>query len=209
MALRHEADVLAVVLLRNRKIEPPRQLAHLLLGVAAKRKADETELGGGSGKQKITLVAPGIPGAIEPARAVGLGAGLHVVPSRQRVGAEIARNIKEIGEFDLLVAGDAGHRRRSAGIPLCKGNNDALAETGLEVEDVMGNAKTGGDVAGIAHVAAGTASLAARDSGAVVVKLHGDADDIIALLLEQSSHHGRIHASGHGHNNARVRGWLG
>ena len=43
---------------------------------------------------------------------------------------------------------------------------------------------------------------AAGGGAAVAVKLQGDADDVVPLLLEQGSRHGRIDATGHGDNYA-------
>jgi hypothetical protein len=43
------------------------------------------------------------------------------------------------------------------------------------------------------------------DSGAVVVELQGDADDVIAGMLEQPGDHRGVHASRHGHHDARRR----
>ena len=49
----------------------------------------------------------------------------------------------------------------------------------------MGDAKPGRHVAGIVDVAAGAAGLAPGDRRAVVVELQGDADDMVAQLVEE------------------------
>src|SRR5204863_9690912 len=60
-----EADVLAVLLLRDGKTEAARKLARLRLGHVAQRKGQELELLPGGGKQEIALVAVGVAGAIK------------------------------------------------------------------------------------------------------------------------------------------------
>ena len=55
--LRHEADVLAVGLLRHRQAEAGGMGTHLRLRHPAQREAQEAELLGGGGEQEIALVA--------------------------------------------------------------------------------------------------------------------------------------------------------
>jgi hypothetical protein len=40
----------------------------------------------------------------------------------------------------------------------------------------------------------------------MIVELEGDADDVVAFLLEEAGDDGGIHAPRHGHDNARVFG---
>src|SRR5437763_1802842 len=61
---RHEADVLAVVLVGDRKPEATRQLTRLALGPLAERKAQQIELLARRGKQEIALVTFGIARAV-------------------------------------------------------------------------------------------------------------------------------------------------
>ena len=64
MSARHEADVLAVLFVGDRKTVTPRQLPRFRLGPIAERKTQEIELGRRGGKQKIALVALGFAGAV-------------------------------------------------------------------------------------------------------------------------------------------------
>src|SRR5262245_61431902 len=64
---RHEADVLAVVLVGDREPEPARQLARLRLGPLPERKAQHVELLARGGEQEIALVALFFAGAVEGA----------------------------------------------------------------------------------------------------------------------------------------------
>src|ERR1700737_29566 len=67
---RHEADVLAVLLVRNLEIEAPRQLARLRLGHVAERKAQIIELLARGREQEIALVSIGIRGAKQRPRSI-------------------------------------------------------------------------------------------------------------------------------------------
>ena len=67
---RHEADVLAVLLVGDFEAEAPRQFARLRLGHVAERKAQIIELLARGREQEIALVAIGVGGA-HRARSVG------------------------------------------------------------------------------------------------------------------------------------------
>jgi hypothetical protein len=68
---RHEADILAVLLVGDFKFEAPRQFAHLGLAHVAERKAQIIELLGRGCEQEITLVAIAVGGANHRPRSVG------------------------------------------------------------------------------------------------------------------------------------------
>ncbi len=57
---RHEADILAILLVRDFKTKTPRQFARLRLGHVAERKAQIVELLAGGRKQEVALVAIGV-----------------------------------------------------------------------------------------------------------------------------------------------------
>src|SRR5580698_7183318 len=70
MPARHEADILAVLLVGHRQTETARQFPRLGLGAIAERKAQELELRARGAKKKIALVALRLACAIErPAAA--------------------------------------------------------------------------------------------------------------------------------------------
>src|SRR6185503_17147503 len=69
-------------------------------------------------------------------------------------------------------------------------------EARLVVQNVVGNAEPVGHPAGVVDVLAGAAGPAPSGRRAVVVELQRDADDIVALALEE-----------HGHDHARACGW--
>ena len=88
---RHEADVLAVLLVRDLEAEAPRQFARLRLGHVAERKAQIIELLARGREQEIALVAIGVGGADQRARSVAEPARGDIMSGRQRRGAELAR----------------------------------------------------------------------------------------------------------------------
>ena len=79
-----------------------------------------------------------------------------------------------------------------------------LAEAVLVVEHVMRNADALGDAARIVDVLAGAAGALAVGRRAVVVKLQRDADDVVALGLQQRRRDRGIDAARHGDDDAGV-----
>ena len=70
----------------------------------------------------------------------------------------------------------------------------------------MGNAELGGDVAGVVDILAGAAGALAVGGRAMIVELERDADDVVALGLQQRSRSRGIDATRHGDDNPRVLG---
>ena len=91
MPRRHEADVLAVVLVGDGQTEAARQFARARLAHVAQRKAQEIELLARGAEQEIALIALLLARAVERARTIGHRARGDVVAGRQRLGAELAR----------------------------------------------------------------------------------------------------------------------
>ena len=72
----------------------------------------------------------------------------------------------------------------------------------------MRDAEPIGDLARVADVLAGAAGALLPDGGAMIVKLKGDAHDVVALLLQQGRRDRRIDAARHGDHHAGVAGRL-
>ena len=124
------------------------------------------------------------------------------MPGGEHVGVELLGGGQQLVELDLLVAGHTRDRRLAGNVAVGEGLHDRRLEALLVVEDVVGDAELVGDPARVVDVLAGAAGPAPPDGLAVVVELQGDADDVVALLLEHGSRHGRIDAAGHGDNHA-------
>ena len=200
---RHEADVLAVVLVGDRKPEAPRMLARLGLGHVAERKAQDVELLMRGAEQEVALVALLFAGAVERA-AAGHGPRRNVMAGGEHLRAQFARGAEQVLELDRHVAVDAGHRRLSRHVALGEAVDHRLLEAAFVVEDVVRNADPVGHRAGVVDVLAGAARALAMRRRPVVVKLERDADDVIALGLQKRGRHRRVDAAGHGDDDAGV-----
>src|SRR5215468_9498821 len=203
---RNEADVLAVLLVGDLKAKAARQLAHLRLVHVAERETQEVELLARGREQKIALVAIGIGCTMQRARSGGQAARGDIMTGGKRSSAEVARGFQQIAELDRAVALDARHRRLAMRVALGEIIDHGLAETAFVVQHVMRNADGSRDIAGVMDVATGATGALAMGRRAMVVELQRDADDIVALRLQQRSRHRRVDAAGHGDHDTGVLG---
>ena len=201
---RHEADVLAVVLVGDGQAESAREFARLGLGVSPSGKRSMLELLARGGEQEIALVALRLARAEKPA-AAGRQRAARRRNGRSPAPARPARApCQQVAELDRLVAVDAGHRRLAVDVALGEPVDHRFLEPAFVVEHVMRNADALGDAARVVDVLAGAAGALAMGRRAVVVELQRDADDVIALGLEQRGGHRGIDAAGHGDDDAGV-----
>ena len=128
---------------------------------------------------------------------------------REQVGAEILRRLEQIDELHVLIAGDAGDRRLAGDIGARERLDHLFAEPRLVIEDVMGNPEPRGDVARVMDVLARAAGALAMRRRAVIVELHRQADDVVALARQQRRDDAGIDAARHRDDDARVRRGLG
>ena len=186
------------------EIEAPRQFARLRLGHVAERKAQKVELLAGGREQEIALVAIGVGGADQRARSIGEAARGDVMTGGKRRGAEFARGRQQIAELDRAVALDAGHRRFARSVAVGEIVDHQFAEAALVIEHVMRDADPLGDIAGVVDVLPGAAGALAMGGRAMIVELQRDADDVIALGLQQRSRHRQVDAARHGDDDPGV-----
>src|SRR3546814_15575143 len=92
------SDVLALWLAVYPQAQFGRDLAHPRLVQRAEREAQEIELRGGGREQEIALVARRIDRAVQFG-AVGAFDTADVMTGRERVGAQVARQLEQIGEL--------------------------------------------------------------------------------------------------------------
>src|SRR6185437_7381634 len=201
--LRHEADVLAIGLLRDRQGEVPGERAGLVLLQPAERKAQEVELVAGRAVEEIALVARGVGGAVQ-LRPVGAGDPPRVMPGRQGAGAEVPGGAEKVAKLDPLVAADARDRRLAAAVALGEILDHRLAEPRLVVEHIVRDAEPSRDRRRVAHILPGAAGTLAPGRGAMVVELQRDADDIVTGAREQRRDDRRIDPARHRHDDAVV-----
>ena len=182
MPARHEADVLAVVLVSDRKPEAARQLTRFRLGPIAKRETQQVKLRACRAEQEIALVAFSFTSAVQRTSALRQRPRSHVMPRRQGPGAKLACGIEQIAEFDRLIALDARHRRLAGHVTRGEAVDHRFLEAAFVVEHVMRNADPFGNGAGIMDIAAGAAGAFAVGRGAMVVELKRDADDVVTRI---------------------------
>ena len=130
---------------------------------------------------------------------------LNVMPSGHAISVQILGGGQKILELHPLIAADAGHRGRPGQIGIGEFFDHRLAEGVFVVQHVMRKAHGLGHPRRIMNVAPRTAGALFGQGRAVVVKLQGDAHDVIALVLQHGRHDRRIHASRHGHHHAGFR----
>src|SRR6185503_6638233 len=101
----------------------------------------------------------------------GAFAPLDVVPGGERIRSQLQGGVEQVGELDLLVAGDAGDGRLARRVAVGEGLDHAGPEARLVVQNVVGNAEPVGHPAGVVDVLAGAAGPAPSGRRAVVVEL--------------------------------------
>ncbi len=89
----------------------------------------------------------------------------------QTIGAQVARDLEQVGELHAHVTFDAGDGRPPRHIFVGKVGDDRFPETAFIIEDIMGDADTVSDSAGVAYILPRAAAASAADSGAMIVKL--------------------------------------
>src|SRR5487761_136041 len=200
---RHEADVLAVGLLRHRQRKARRQRAGFIFAQFAEREAQEIELLARRAIEEIALVAAGIGGAVQ-LRPGGAVDAARIVAGRERVRAEVARDGEQIVELHRFVAANARHRRLAGDVGIGEFVDHRGAKALLVIEHVMGNAERLGDPRRVVDVLPGAARALAAGCLAVVVKLQRHADDVITAFDQQRRHGRAVDAARHGDDHPRA-----
>jgi hypothetical protein len=131
------------------------------------------------------------------------------VTGRQHIGTQVARHLHQVDELHRLVAGNAGHRRLALLIGIGKGGDHRALEALFIVQHVMRNTQRRRHPARIMDVLPGAAGTLAMGRLAMIVKLEGNADDVIALAGEQAGNNRGVYAPRHRDDDARVLRALG
>ena len=208
MSRRHEADVLAVGLLGIRQAKFARQFAHPRLRHASQREPQARELRARGGEQEIALVAIRVGRPVKRSSAAPVVAADDIMAGRQQIGAEIVGGVEQIGEFHVLIAGDARHRSFARDIGSGERLDHLLAKALLVIEHIMGNAEPRRDVARIVNILSRAARALAVRRFAVVIELHRDADHVVAFGGEQRRRDRRIDPARHRDDDAGFGGGL-
>ena len=198
----HEADVLAVRFRRDLQAQRRRRASHIGLRHAAERKAQEVELVARGGEQEVGLIAVRIGRAREVGLTLRVNGAADIVPCRHCVRAKIARCRQKVGELHGLVAAHAGDRRRAFQVGVREVFHNLLTKAAFVIQHVMRNAQRLGDAPRVVDVLTRTARTLFLQRCAMIVELQRHADHIIAGIFQQGCDDGRVHAAGHGGNNA-------
>ncbi len=132
-----------------------------------------------------------------------------VVTGGEAVGAEIARGGEQIGELDGLIAAHARDRGAAFEVAIDEIVDDGVLKAIFVVQQIVRNAEGIGDAPRIDDVLARATSAAFHGRCAHIVKLQGDAHDVVALAREHPGDDRGIHAARHRHHDAGVGGRLG
>src|SRR5215471_17771633 len=124
---------------------------------------------------------------------------------RHRVGAKTTRSLRQRCKLQIAVAVRAGKGRPSGGVLADEVRDDLVVELLLEVHDVVRNADRGRDTPGVVQVVNRAAAAERTLPPGLIVELHGQTDDLVALLGEQGGRHGRVDTAGHRYDDTHLK----
>jgi hypothetical protein len=197
----HEADILAVRLVVHRQTVLLRNSPDLSLGVAADREKHVRKQLAPESEQNIRLILGAVEGPRHAAGAIARLANASVMTGRNEVGSDLFAVGPKLAKLEPDVADDAWIGRAAGNVFVGKIILDPR-KVALEIErverdvdpirdpfciDCIGGAATGlGPTLGIINRCAGA---------------HEDADDVVALFLEQHSGDRTVDTATHRQND--------
>ena len=200
VAVRHEANVLAVVLFGIHEAIGLRDPPHFFLRPRTKRKTRVFQLFLRHRIKYVTLVFRGVQALFQQHTAilrVGLDPG--IVPGHNAVQPKLLHPLKKPPEFENAVAFDTGIRRPALLVGTDEGLDEFLPEQILIVEDMESHPQRLRHRPGIIRVLPGTAGLQEILSDHIIFKqAHSAADALVTRLFHEKRGHRRVHASAHG-----------
>ena len=125
------------------------------------------------------------------------------IAAAQDIGA-----LKELVEFQIAVAVDAGVGGDAVLVGVDEAVDDAGGEFVLEVENIKRKVQTAGDAPCVLRVVERAAGMALGDARVlVVIELHHAADAVVARVGQKLCRHAGIHAAGHGDEHLLSSHW--
>ena len=199
---RHEADLLAVLLVGNLEAELAGDAADLLLGQGSEREEGAGKLNSAQAEEEVGLVLLGIKALAQDGRALRRVLHDRIMAGRDISGSERGRLVPEIAELQLLVAHHAGVRGPARLVLLGEViDHESLEGYGL-VDHIMGDSQRVGHAPGIGD-RLGTAAFVLCPAHAVLgPEFHGDTDHFPPLLLQEPGSHARVDAAAHPYDDA-------
>ena len=149
--------------------------------------------------QEVGLVLVGVAGAQQPRPPVRTDVAARVVPGRDRVAVvQVPRPPEQRPELDVGVAVDARRRRLAAEVRVEERLEHAGVELALEVHDVERDVELRRDPARVVGGVERAAALLELGVGVGdVVESHPDADDLVALAVQQRRRDRGVHPARH------------
>ena len=199
LARRHEADVLALVLLRILEAAFFRDDPGVCLAHGAQREADARELLLGQVVEHVALVLLKERRFLEfPAAGLLVVFDPRVMAGDDEFATELVRLAEEFLELQVPVTVDAGVRRAARLVRPDEGVHDSVSELRLEVHHMVGDVHLEADENSVCHVIVRAARLVRPHFGVLVVKeTHGDTDAVVPCALHQQCRSGRVHSPAH------------
>src|SRR5262245_58696462 len=140
VAIRNEADLLALGLVRRGKLPLRCEAPYVLLGQAADREDRRRELLLREAEQEVRLVLASVESPQEPLTARGgIVVLARVVSGRDVLDAEGSRARQQALELDLGIAPRARQGSAPLEIVADEGGDHSVLERALEVDDVVGD----------------------------------------------------------------------
>ena len=170
------------------------------------RKERPGQLRLGKCEQEIRLVLAGVESSTQQGLArVGVAVETYVVAGRNGVGAEGGGAVQQMRELQLAVALHAGDRGATDGILPDERRDDRGIELPFEVHHVVRDAERGGRASRIVQVIERAASAELSFTRLLVVELHREPDNVMALLDQLCGGDRRVDPSRHGdHDSHRL-----
>ena len=207
VVVRDEADLLAVRLVGDRQPRAARVLADGVLRAIADREDGARELLLRQREQEVRLILRRVDAALQQVaagRRVALDA--RVVAGRDRVGAEAARALDQRRELQIAVAVRAGQRRPAGGVLARRSSRRPARRTAARSSRCSAGCRWRAATRRASCRSSSVQQLpndASRPLG-LVVELHRQTDDVVALLGEQRRGHRRIDAARHRDDDAHL-----
>jgi hypothetical protein len=133
----------------------------------------------------------------------------RVVPGDQSIRADFARGFDELIEFHVIVAQRARNWCASSKIVINKRTDDGILKALLEIYDVVRKTQMFGDAFGVVDVVNAAAAMALVSlriklgKAALIPKLHGEANDWLALPAQHCCDGGTVHTAAHRYRGER------
>ena len=206
IAVGHEADILAIVLLGVDEALCLGDFAHMALLYAAQRQKRMRQLVLRHGIQHVALVFFRIESAAKCPAAVPL-LDSRVVPRSNMIAPEFFGALQQPAEFHAPIALDARVGRMARFVFLDERPHNLVFEFSGIIEHIMRNSQAKRHITRIFNIIEAATCMPRRINVFVVIELHGGADAFVALALQQIRRHARIDAAAHRNQHAPLGVW--